>query len=60
MSLDTIGHCTCGFLSRLELLVLNRKEDKRYQAESSAFATDSLTIVNTVGVYGEELKIWAN
>lgn len=61
MSLNIIIPCPCGFLSRLNLLVLNRKEDgkKTNQAEADLLL-QSLTILNTAGVYREELKIWTN
>ena len=50
MSPDIIVHCTCGFLSRLDLLVINRKEDiKKKSGRSSAFITDAFTLVNTLG-----------
>lgn len=60
MSPDIIVHCTCGFLSRLDLLVINRKEDIKKIRQKQCFYYRCIYPCKHAGVHDEELKIWTN
>lgn len=60
MSFDIIVYCICGFLSRLDLFVINRKEDIKKIRQKQCFYYRCIYFCKYVGVYDEELKIWIN